>query len=184
MEHSAATVSYLAEEQLVSIVPRQSMDSITLIGRSMPALRPLVRQEVPLWLALLLKRHGKCSIVAPAWLDIENLKHIYEQEQANRNRFSELPEHWIETSELLLNEAADDISSEPHTIRALLQDLKEIRQSKAREGMGQLTSSYIQLDNLGRMEIHELRGFMTGIMRQLHKLDSFIEQPTSDYEDD
>ncbi|KAK2067050.1 hypothetical protein P8C59_000818 [Phyllachora maydis] len=61
-------VSFLAEMELVTIVPRQRLDSIKLLSGTTPALKPPTRADVPLWLALLLKRQRRANIVPPPWL--------------------------------------------------------------------------------------------------------------------
>ncbi|EFX05379.1 class 1 alpha-mannosidase [Grosmannia clavigera kw1407] len=71
-----AEVSFLCEMELVTVVPRQRLDPIHLLGGDTPPLRPPHRAVLPLWLALLLKRQRRASIVAPPWLHPSSLQEL------------------------------------------------------------------------------------------------------------
>ncbi|KAI0165616.1 GINS complex, PSF2 component [Xylariaceae sp. FL1272] len=73
-------VAFLCEMEMITIVPRQRLESIPLLGGATPALRPPHRAELPLWLALLLKKQRRANIVAPPWLLPASLQHIVDQE--------------------------------------------------------------------------------------------------------
>ncbi|OAA60814.1 DNA replication complex GINS protein psf2 [Cordyceps fumosorosea ARSEF 2679] len=79
-------VAFLCEMELVTVVPRQRLDSIELLGPLLreqgttPSLRPPRRSELPLWLALLLKKQRRANIVAPAWLHPASLRDIVHHE--------------------------------------------------------------------------------------------------------
>ncbi|KAK9366413.1 hypothetical protein V1509DRAFT_629812 [Lipomyces kononenkoae] len=169
-------ISFLAENTLVTIIPRQAMEPIELIGGTIPSIRPMRRIEVPIWVAILLKKQSRCNIVPPDWLSEENLKITYDAEAANMTRFSgNLPWEWVEVGELILGSAPDDLSSPPHVIRNLLRDIREVRQAKARAGLKNLNESYLQLDNVGAMELNEIRSFVTMSMNQLRTMQSTRE---------
>ncbi|KAK9482918.1 hypothetical protein V1527DRAFT_430533 [Lipomyces starkeyi] len=171
-------ISFLAENSLVTIIPRQAMESIELIGGTIPSMRPMRRIDVPIWVAVLLKKQSRCNIVPPDWLSEENLKITYDAEAANMTRFSaNLPWEWVEVGELILGSAPDDLSSPPHVIRNLLRDIREVRQAKARAGLKNLNDSYLQLDNVGAMELNEIRSFVTMAMNQLRIMQGTREGP-------
>ncbi|KAK9348759.1 hypothetical protein V1522DRAFT_398056 [Lipomyces starkeyi] len=171
-------ISFLAENSLVTIIPRQAMESIELIGGTIPSMRPMRRIEVPIWVAVLLKKQSRCNIVPPDWLSEDNLKITYDAEAANMTRFSaNLPWEWVEVGELILGSAPDDLSSPPHVIRNLLRDIREVRQAKARAGLKNLNDSYLQLDNVGAMELNEIRSFVTMAMNQLRIMQGTREGP-------
>ncbi|OAA66532.1 class 1 alpha-mannosidase [Niveomyces insectorum RCEF 264] len=71
-----AEVAFLCEMELVTVVPRQRLDPIHLLGGETPPLRPPRRAVLPLWLALLLKRQRRASIVAPPWLHPASLREL------------------------------------------------------------------------------------------------------------
>lgn len=96
-------VGFLCEMESVTIVPRQRLDSIDLLSVSMrpwnclfsvlatdhstrdvqgqtPTLRPPYRANIPLWLALLLKKQRRANIVPPPWLHPESLREVIHHE--------------------------------------------------------------------------------------------------------
>jgi len=125
---------------------------------------------VPLWLGFILKQQDRCNIVTPSWLSINFLKKAYQEEVTYTTRFFRMPWNWLEISKMILDKASDDMTEPPHQIRALIQDLREVRLIKARRGLKELNESYMQLDNLSLMEINELRPMVVGVMDQLRKL--------------
>ncbi|KAK8090607.1 DNA replication complex GINS protein PSF2 [Apiospora phragmitis] len=73
-------VAFLCEMEMVTIVPRQRLESIPLLSGDTPALRPPHRAQMPLWLALLLKKQRRANIVPPAWLHPASLADIIHHE--------------------------------------------------------------------------------------------------------
>lgn len=61
--------TFLAEEEVIDIVPLFSMSKVRLISGIYGPFTPPSKATVPLWLALSLKRKRKCRIVAPDWLN-------------------------------------------------------------------------------------------------------------------
>lgn len=179
-------IFFLAEESYVDIVPRQSLKPIQVIGEKIPQLLPMRRTSVSLWLAILLKNQGRCNIVCPKWLNEDSLKRIAADEVRFADRFSDLPWHWMEISQTLLANASDDIPSAPSVVRSLLKDIREARQAKARAGLVELNESHMQMDNLGAMEINEIRPFVVMVMDQMRRIQASTEEngEENDYDDD
>ncbi|KAJ6789362.1 hypothetical protein PWT90_00915 [Aphanocladium album] len=73
-------IAFLCEMELVTVMPRQRLDTIELLGGPTPSLRPPRRSNIPLWLAILLKKQRRANIVAPAWLHPESLRDIIQHE--------------------------------------------------------------------------------------------------------
>ncbi|KAI2607465.1 GINS complex, PSF2 component [Hypoxylon fragiforme] len=85
-------VAFLCEMEMVTIVPRQRLESIPLLSGKTPALRPPHRAQVPFWLALLLKKQRRANIVSPPWLHADSLQDILNQEtNINQKGFSPHP---------------------------------------------------------------------------------------------
>ncbi|KAK4150155.1 GINS complex protein-domain-containing protein [Chaetomidium leptoderma] len=85
-------VAFLAEMELVTVVPRQRLESIDLLGGATPPLRPPHRTDLPLWLALLLKKQRRANIVPPHWLHPSSLSEIIHHEtKVNPKAFSAPP---------------------------------------------------------------------------------------------
>lgn len=165
-------LSFLAENTLITILPRYSMKKIELIGRTIPSLTAMRRETVPLWIALILKSQDKCSIVPPEWLSLAFLREKYDQEIRYPSKFSDLPYNWLEILKILLAKATDDLLDPSYQVRSILQDLREIRLVKSRKGLGELNESHLTLTRLSLMEINEMRGFVLGVMGKMMEITS------------
>lgn len=139
------------------------------------------RVDIPIWLALILKSQDKCNIVPPSWLNLLNLTSLYQQEIDQPTSFSKLPWHWLEISKMLLDKASDDLVDPPHQLRAIVQDLREVRLTKSRIGIKELNAAYLQLDNLSMTEISTLKPFCINVMGKLIDISKTVEQPTQEY---
>ncbi|KAJ5243190.1 GINS complex subunit Psf2 subgroup [Penicillium citrinum] len=87
-------IGFLAEMEMVTVVPRQRLEGLELLGGPIEPLVPPRRASLPLWLALLLKRQRRANIMPPAWLHPEPLSLILEvesQHQDYKNAFSPPP---------------------------------------------------------------------------------------------
>ncbi|KAJ9212074.1 hypothetical protein DTO166G4_6351 [Paecilomyces variotii] len=73
-------IAFLAEMEMVTIVPRQRLEGLELLGGPTEPLLPPRRTSLPLWLALLLKRQRRANILPPDWLHPEPLSLILEIE--------------------------------------------------------------------------------------------------------
>lgn len=168
-------LSFLAEEELITIIPRQNLDSIKLAGWRTPRLRPLRRVEVPLWFAILLKNKSRCTIVWPDWLSEQSLDTLVKDEEDYPDRFTPLPPMWQFLALALLRVAPDDCDGDSDTIRQYLQALKEVRLSKVRDGLTRINESHMQMDNLGTLEVNEIRALLSRSMSVLQKSQAIIE---------
>ncbi|KAL4807084.1 GINS complex protein-domain-containing protein [Aspergillus unguis] len=87
-------ISFLAEMEMVTIVPRQRLEGLELLGGPVSPLIPPRRTTVPLWLALLLKRQRRANILPPPWLHPESLSLILDietRDQEYQHAFSPPP---------------------------------------------------------------------------------------------
>ncbi|KAI9324435.1 hypothetical protein DFJ73DRAFT_872658 [Zopfochytrium polystomum] len=170
---SAAEIEFLAENELITIVPVESMPVLDVIVGTYGPFRPLRQATVPLWLALLLKSKGKCTVKPPSWMDIEKLRSAIEEEH-EFDKFSTLPFHYLETFHLLLTSARDDIPN-LDAVHAAIKTLYDLRKRKAIAGLRLMNSDllrqdYLALDNLGLMEINEIRPFFVKAYQEVRKL--------------
>lgn len=126
--------------------------------------------EVTLWLALLLKQQGKCNVVVPSWLTLQQLEKYLDFELKNPSRFSNIPWNWLVVSSLLFARCSDDFQDPVHLLRSKVQDLREVRLGKVNKGLQYLNESHLQLENLSLMEINEMRPYACGIMDKLRTI--------------
>ncbi|KAI9492653.1 DNA replication complex GINS protein PSF2 [Zychaea mexicana] len=176
--YTPSEIEFLAGEEEILIIPTHSMPKLQFISGVFGPFRPPLKAKVPLWLALMLKKHHMCSILAPEWLSVDNLKKLLDDEETVAE-FSPLPFHYMEISMMLLESAPEDVPNSEQ-IRRYLKDLRETRQSKARAGLAVLDDRYLGMNNLSLMEINEIRPFFSRAfleMRKLNHEDSRSSQP-------
>ncbi|KAH7314291.1 hypothetical protein BKA65DRAFT_516538 [Rhexocercosporidium sp. MPI-PUGE-AT-0058] len=89
-----AEVAFLCEMEMITVVPRQRLESLNLLAGPTPTLRPPHRASIPLWLALLLKRQRRANILPPPWLLPSSLDRILKHEtETSPQTFSPPPPH-------------------------------------------------------------------------------------------
>ncbi|KAH9833731.1 Psf2-domain-containing protein [Rhodofomes roseus] len=167
-----AELELIACEQLVDIIPLVAMERTAFISGAYGPLRPPAKCKVPIWMATNLKLKKKCHIVPPDWLNVDFLQDRLTRE-TSQPEFSELPFRFAEVAKVILDVASDDISN-PEKVRSLLQDIREARQAKSRDGVSKLDHSELSLPNLCAMEINEIRPFF---VRSMGVLTQLVRQP-------
>ncbi|KAI8048120.1 hypothetical protein BDF22DRAFT_747025 [Syncephalis plumigaleata] len=168
---SPAEIEFIAENELITIEPMVRTQSLELIQGTYAPLQPQPPKltQVPIWMALVLRKRNQCRIVPPDWLTVEFLSKKLEEEQEDAP-FSALPLNYMEIGHLLLDSAMEDIPRSA-MVRRLLKDLREIRQAKARLGLTLINGNHMQMDNIGWMELNEIRPFFTKAFEQLQQLE-------------
>ncbi|XP_026393594.1 DNA replication complex GINS protein PSF2-like [Papaver somniferum] len=177
---SAAEVEFLAEDELVEIIPNMTMDSLNFICGDFGPFSPHIPTEVPIWLAMALKKRGKCAIRPPNWMSLEHLTQVLEAERDSRREFQPLPFHYVEISRLLFDHARDDIP-DVHMVRTLVEDIRDVRFHKVESGFETIGSRThaVKLKNLSAMEVNIVRPFFVRALQAFYKHDSpqMIPQP-------
>ncbi|KAG2470156.1 DNA replication complex GINS protein PSF2 [Erpetoichthys calabaricus] len=165
-------VEFLAEKEMVTIIPNFSLDKVYLIGGELGPFNPGLPVDVPLWLAINLKQRQKCRIVPPEWMDVEKLEVIREQER-KEDTFTPIPSpYYMELTKLLLNHASDNIPKADE-IRTLVKDTWDTRIAKLRLSADSFVSQqevHAKLDNLTLMEINTIGTFFTDSLNNLFKI--------------
>ena len=130
---TTAESEFFAEETLITISPNFSHPKFLFTSGSFGPLEAGDPCVVPLWLAITLRKRGKCIIVIPEWMSVASLEQNILNEKKDEH-FEPLQFHYKEISQLLLNYARDDVR-EPDRVSALLQDIENIRMDRAKMGM-------------------------------------------------
>jgi GINS complex subunit 2 len=130
---TTAESEFFAEETLITISPNFSHPKLLFTSGSFGPLEAGDPCVVPLWLAITLRKRGKCIIVIPEWMSVASLEQNILNEKSDEH-FEPLQFHYKEISQLLLNYARDDVK-EPDRVSALLQDIENIRMDRAKMGM-------------------------------------------------
>ncbi|KAF2035368.1 DNA replication complex GINS protein PSF2 [Setomelanomma holmii] len=178
-------IAFLCEMELVTVIPRQRLEGLELLGGRVKPLNPPHRTSLPLWLALLLKRQRRANILPPSWLNTHSLTAILDHETDHDETFSPPPRLPPQSSnntlpisppflsnntsdaapdalpyhwlELgeMLLEAASDDFEDPDNVRKLLRGLREVRMAKLR--------SYVEkLDAAGGVKMNGIGGMEVG----------------------
>ncbi|XP_074661286.1 DNA replication complex GINS protein PSF2-like [Tubulanus polymorphus] len=168
-----ADVEFFAEKRAVTIVPNFTLAKLYMIGGDVgPFSAAVAVDDVPLWLAVNLKRRQKCRITPPAWMNVEALE-ATKQAEIDSELFTEMPdEFYVEVSQLLLNVAADDIPR-ADDVRTLVKDIWDLRMSKLRSSVDLFVksdSTNAKLNFLTLMELNTVRPFLTQALNEMHLL--------------
>ncbi|KAF2490746.1 GINS complex, PSF2 component [Lophium mytilinum] len=204
-------IAFLCEMELVTVIPRQRLEGLDLLGGRTPPLIPPQRANLPLWLALLLKRQRRANILPPPWLHPSALLTILELEHAGQSAPPRLPPappgslpisppflpsstaaaprdalpyHWLELGEILLEAASDDFE-DPDGVRRLMRDLREVRMASMRKGVGMFDAQGgFNMTGFGGMEVGEGRAFIGGVIDGLRKIGAARERSGDGDQDD
>ena len=191
---SAEENEYLAKEELVTIVSRIKSRKFLFMSGQFGPLEPGVSCDVPIWLALHLRKSNRCNIVIPEWLEAGNLELVLENEKSMKeSSFQPMPFHYIEIAQMLLTFARDDFPN-PDEISTLVRDVENIRMDRLRIGVLELASHVIDrntftkvtLGNISAMEILAVRRFLVESLATFKKLikPTASEAATSGYDED
>ena len=181
--HAFLDEEFIAEESLVTIVPEFTMhEPLRFISNEFGPFRKRSEVQVPLWVALYLERHGKCSIQSPDWLSLDAIRAKIEEERAlGPSQFAQLPnEYMFQVALLLLNrQYLTDQSAylggpqNRHAIEVALQELQLIRRTKITEGLKRIDASpftIVDVTNLSSVEREIIRKQTLGILEQISSL--------------
>nr|CAD7600605.1 unnamed protein product [Timema genevievae] len=167
-----AEVEFLAEKEMVSIIPNFNFDRIFLISGEIGPFRAGLPVKVPIWMAINLRQRQKCRIIPPDWMDVDKLLEVKEIESQSRF-FTKMPsEHYMVEARLLLGAAAGDITRTDE-IRTVLKDIWDMRMSKLRTSVDAFIrsgSTHARLDHLTQMELCSVRPLLPDALDQLHRL--------------
>ncbi|XP_042012609.1 DNA replication complex GINS protein PSF2-like [Salvia splendens] len=170
---SAAELEFLAEDEIIEIVPNLRMDALNFISGDFGPFRPQIPTQAPLWLAVALKKRGKCTIRTPEWMSVDKLTQVLEAER-DSDKFQPLPFHYVQISRLLFDHAQGDIP-DTYMVRSLIEDIKDVRFHKIGKGLESISGEgtfALKLKNLSAMEANIVRPFVTRALETFYKLSS------------
>ncbi|KAI8968947.1 DNA replication complex GINS protein PSF2 [Mycotypha africana] len=172
-------MEFIAGNEMIKIIPKEKMNKLQFIQGIFGPFQPPIEAEVPVWLAILMKKNNKCSIVCPEWLDVgkvkdqchRSMKYLKQRhaEEEKEDEFSKVPFHYLELSQMLLETAPDDIP-DAEQVRQALKDLRETRQVKAKLGLNILDDRWLHIPNMSLMEINEIKPFYSRAFEELRRI--------------
>ncbi|WZY83688.1 hypothetical protein YC2023_030072 [Brassica napus] len=163
---SPEEVEFMAEDELVEIVPNMNMEPLNFIAGDFGRFIPQIPIQVPLWLAVALKRRGKCTFRPPGWLSVDNLTQVLEAEREPQSKFQALPFSYVEIARLLFDQyvilrlylfrcsplhlyylrllmkknltfgSARDDIPDMYMVRSLVEDIRDVRLHKLENNLG------------------------------------------------
>eukprot|EP00243_Klebsormidium_subtile_P004760 TRINITY_DN1890_c0_g1_i2.p1 TRINITY_DN1890_c0_g1~~TRINITY_DN1890_c0_g1_i2.p1 ORF type:complete len:124 (-),score=9.12 TRINITY_DN1890_c0_g1_i2:512-883(-) len=102
-QFSPSEVEFQAEDELIDILPNFRLDALYMIQGEFGPFRPQIPTTVPIWLAVLLKKRGKCSIQLPEWMSVDELTRVIGREQEHVAEFHPVHYHYIEIAQILFD---------------------------------------------------------------------------------
>jgi len=161
---------FFCENKKQTIVPNFKHEELSLLSGTFGPFRPGLPLEVPLWLAISLKKQQKCQIVVPAWMDHEVLQAKLEEEKVNES-LTQIDFYYFEMASLLLTHAKEDFKHKK-LIRRLLEDLYNVRSAKINKSLKNLSeeSSGVELANIASIELQNLRRVMIDTFTNIQKI--------------
>ncbi|CAH2053896.1 unnamed protein product [Thlaspi arvense] len=168
---SPQEVEFMAEDEMVEIVPNMNMEPLNFISGDFGRFLPQIPTQVPLWLAVALKRRGKCTFRPPEWLSVDNLTQVLEAERESQSTFQALPFSYVEIARLLFDHARDDIP-DMYMVRSLVEDIRDVRLHKLETNLGSFQgTSAVKISNVSAMEVNLVRPFVRRALEAFYKHD-------------
>jgi GINS complex subunit 2 len=172
---NSAENEFFAEQSLITIIPGVDQPQLQFVSGKFGPLTGGFPAVVPLWLAVTLRKRGKCTIQIPDWMTVAALEQRVQLERT-QGTLSDLPFHYMEIAQLLLASATDDIASAGH-VAVLLQDIENIRMDRIRLGVMGVAETvsrnnavpFANLNNASSMEILTMKRFFLSSMDAFHK---------------
>eukprot|EP01080_Neovahlkampfia_damariscottae_P011968 gene11968-5369_t len=169
-------LEYFAEDEMIEILPKISMDEVNLIQGSFGPFEANVPLKVPIWIACTLRKKGICKLLQPEWLTIDHLQEILTQEKEEKNQqdFLSLPFYFLEMALILLKVANTNGSDfeKSENLKVLLEDIISIREQKILNGINSLDRPTAALDmtNVTASEINKYREGLTSALDILDEM--------------
>jgi GINS complex subunit 2 len=152
--------------------------TLDMIGGEYGPFRPNMKAQVPLWMAMALHKRKRCSILPPAWMEPESLKHVFEDERQNRGVFQPLPFHYVEIATLLLRDAKDTFGESLYNVQTLVESIRKLRKTKIENGLSLLSGPMtVKMNNLSAMECNMIRPFFLGTLDRYYRHARMDEPP-------
>ncbi|OIR58710.1 MAG: GINS complex subunit Psf2 [Amphiamblys sp. WSBS2006] len=163
-------VEFLAGREEIEIVPFFESPVLHFIGGTYGPFRPPFPVKVPLWVALELKKRGRCRVVEPAWLAVQRLRLFLEGEKSSEV-FSDIPFRYVEISSLLFARCSDNIADSEQS-RLLIKEIREARTKKIAAGLRGCDGYAMWLSNISWAEVCEIRGVLCEMMGMFQWMES------------
>lgn len=161
---------FLAEDELIEISPNVRAGVVALVCGNFGPFAPSIVTQVPLWLALAMKKLKRCRIIPPGWLSLPKLEETIKNEREDFEKLQKLPHFFSQIAALLLHHAEDDLEA-PGRLRRAVEDLSSIRSGKVRRwtrnNVRERTVA-VKVNDLTSLEIETNRPVLTRVLGGLY----------------
>eukprot|EP01017_Pseudomicrothorax_dubius_P018092 TRINITY_DN20145_c0_g1_i1.p1 TRINITY_DN20145_c0_g1~~TRINITY_DN20145_c0_g1_i1.p1 ORF type:complete len:204 (-),score=53.20 TRINITY_DN20145_c0_g1_i1:85-696(-) len=157
---------FFSENNLFTIIPNFQEEKVHLISGDFGPFRPNKPVEVPLWLAMYLKKKGKCRIVPPPWMELNYLRDRLNLELAEKTALSALPPHFKDVFNIISTYASEDVPNIAG-IQSVLEHILKLRADKLKQlvnssldDLSKGKTKFIRIPNLNECEVDERKKAM------------------------
>lgn len=181
---TTAELEFFAEEEKITIIPKITTSQCDADGRPgylqllsgvCGKFEPNKPVDVPLWLALELRKRNQCEIKLPPWMHLSRLRESIHAERMDMSSFQPLPFHYVEVAKLIFTNAKEDIGSNYFKTRDIVTSIQCLRMNKIVQGIKQVQGPVtITLRNLSAFECNTVRHIFLRGMDSFHELSELI----------
>ncbi|CAD8153314.1 unnamed protein product [Paramecium octaurelia] len=161
----------------INIQPNFDLDKLQFISGYFGPFKINQIVEVPLWVAIELKKKNKCRVIPPEWLTIERLQQKLDEETINELELARMDQYYFEISSILFSYCRDDIKDDDK-IKLLLEDIKTRRESKIQKKVEEFItrgSDALKINNLNQHERNKIYSNFYGDLKKLRQLKLLAE---------
>ena len=170
LEMTPAEIDFYVEDHTIHIEPNFTGKPISLICGTYGPFRVNKILEVPLWLALDLRRRNKCKILLPQWYSQDYLNNRLDEEKASLETLTRLPYNFFEIWHILTENALEDMENYQNA-RSIIEELRQIRAIKLNNSFKALKENemFIQFDMITEFELNSYRKTLGETFKELAK---------------
>jgi GINS complex subunit 2 len=167
-------LEFFACQELITIVPNFSLDGTSMLycmGGAYGPFQANSRIDVPIWLALLLNKRNKCTILPPQWLDKTKLSAMLLEEKSATQFFQPLPLYYVEISKVLFQSAVEAFGEDYMEVTGLVESIRKVRYNKIETGLKKVEEAItVKLNNLSAAECNMIRMLFKGTLDHYYQI--------------
>lgn len=180
---SIPEIEFSAQDELIAILPNFKMDALNLVSGTFGPFEPQQPVNVPIWLALMLRKERKCGIITPEWLDHDSLRTKEDEERSDEKSFTKVPFHFQVVASMLLRTAKSDVK-DARKVQTLLNSIADLRAGKIKAGLKMIKSKvdFVKLNNISSIELYSIRDFVVKTLNVFKTLAGAVDLDADEYE--
>lgn len=165
---------FMVKHESIDIKPNFISDKLKLISGEFGPFRAGVISEVPIWLALYLKKRGKCTILLSEDFSVQLLKAKIKEETESKGSLTKINHNFFEIFDVVAKAAKDDIE-DFESVRSMVDDLKERRMAKISRRIQKMdlkTTKFEELEygNYTEQELQMNKNLIGEMLEKVHKI--------------